>query len=111
MSSNAVASIAYAPVPGFPAGSQLAGILVTLVGQAAGNTVPQEQTVAANATTVTFPISVSDTYTVTAVGVDAQGNTFGTPATSAPTPITVPTPAPVTVSLNLPSSVSVALGS
>lgn len=98
-------TVTFAEVPGFPAGSELAGILITAAGEIAGNTVTQ--TVAPGTASVSITIVESDTYTVSAVGVNAEGDTFGSAVVAAPITITV---APATISLSLPASVTVAAG-
>jgi hypothetical protein len=95
-------AISYAPVPGFPAGSAVAGIQVTVTGTAPGNTTPIVQTVAPFTLNVAFPLTVADTYTYSVQAIDAATppDTFGDAVTGSFT-IT----APVTVTLTLPSSV------
>jgi hypothetical protein len=94
-------AISYAPVPGFPAGSAVAGIQVTVTGSLPGS-VPIVQTVAPFTLNVDFPLTVADTYTYSVQAVDAATppDTFGDAVTGSFT-IT----APVTVTLTLPSSV------
>ena len=99
---NAILSIVYAPVPGFPAGSVVANILATITGSAAGST-PIVQTGAPGATSIEFANVAADTYTYSVSGEDASGNTYGTAVTG-----TFTITAPATVTLSLPSSVTVA---
>jgi hypothetical protein len=96
---NIQGALAYGPQSGFPAASVVAGILVTLTG-ALGST--QSQTVAPGTADVQFPVTVADAYTATAVAVDANNNTFGTPAQSNALAVTGPT----TVSLSVPTSIA-----
>jgi len=102
---NALLAIAYALVPGFPAGSVVANIVATITGSASGNTTPQSQTVAPGTASVTFAGVAADTYTYSVGAVDANNNTLGTAVTGSFT-IT----APSTISLNLPASVTVTQG-
>src|SRR5277367_6506338 len=98
---NAVMSIGYVDVPGFPVGSAVAMIAATVTNSA--NTAVT-QNVVPGTSTVTFPNLPADTYTYSVAGVDGSTppNTYGTPVTGTFT-ITQPT----TVTLNLPSTVSV----
>jgi hypothetical protein len=92
-------TIGYAAVPGFPAGSVVQAILVAMVGTNTANN--QSQTLPPATATAVFNSVNPDTYTVTASGVDASGNTFGTPATA-----TIVIAAPTTVTLELPTSIA-----
>ncbi|MGO9596866.1 MAG: hypothetical protein ACLP7Q_02470 [Isosphaeraceae bacterium] len=96
-------AVAYAQVPGFPAGSVVAGIVATIVGTAAGNTTPVTQQVppTTNDTAFSFAVTVADTYNYSVYAVDAAGNTFGTPVTGSFAVL-----APATVILTLPSAVT-----
>lgn len=99
---NIEATIEYgAPTPGFPAGSVIAGILVTLAGTLGSS---QNQTLAPTATGCAFTVSVADTYTATAVAVSAAGDTFGIAVSSTPLVVT----GAATISLTLPSAISLA---
>ena len=100
--SNAFLAVAYAPVPGFPAGTTVASISATITGQAAGNTTPILQTGAPGVSSIEFVNVVPDTYTYSVVAVTADGNPLGTAVTG-----TFTITAPTTVSLSLPSAVSV----
>lgn len=95
-------AVSYAPVPGFPAGSVVAAIQVTVAGTAAGNTTPIVQSVAPGTSEVTFALTVADTYTYSVVAVDAAvpADTFGDPVTGSFAIV-----APATVTLALPSGV------
>lgn len=98
---NLALAISYAPVDGFPAGSAVAGIQITVVGSAPGNTTPIVQTVSPGTDIVSFPLAVADTYSYSIEGVDAATppNTFGSPVVGS-----FAITAPATVTLTLPSS-------
>jgi hypothetical protein len=95
---NALISITYADVPGFPENSVVDHILVTVTGS---TTPATSQSLPPSTGTVTFPNLPADTYTVTAQGFPATGAGFGT-AASATFTIT----APATVTLSLPATLS-----
>jgi hypothetical protein len=103
MSANAVASIQYSNVPGFPAGSAVDHIEVTVQGAAPG-ALPITQSVPPDTASVTFTALADDTYTVTVEAVDAANSVFGTPVTGSFTSSTVGS----TVTLSLPASVTAA---
>lgn len=96
--SNAIASIVYTDVPGFPAGSVVDHVVVTVTSSGAS----QSQNVPPGTTSVTFENLADGDYTLSVAGVDASGNTLGTPATGSFTLSTGPT----TVTLSLPASVT-----
>lgn len=101
---NLEATIGYAPPQGgFPAGSAVAGYLVTLTG-ALPSTPSQSQIVSPGTENVQFPVTIADTYTASIIAVDANNNTFGTAVNSNALSVTGPT----TVSLVLPASISLA---
>jgi hypothetical protein len=100
MSANAVASIQYSDVPGFPPGSAIDHIEVTVQGAAPG-AAPITQNVAPGTTSVTFNSLPDDSYTISVEAVDANNNVFGTPVTGTFSISTVGT-----VTLSLPSAVS-----
>jgi hypothetical protein len=95
--------VSYADVPGFPPGSAVAAIQVTVTGSAPGNTTPLVETVPPGTAEVAVPLTVADTYTYAVQAIDAATppNSYGSPI-SGSFSIT----APVTVSLSLPSSVA-----
>ena len=99
---NLALVISYAPVDGFPAGSAVAAIQVTVTGTAPGNTTPIVQTGAPGTLDVSFPLTVADTYTYSVVAIDAATppDTYGTAVTGSFAIV-----APATVTLTLPASV------
>ena len=97
---NGILSIDYATISGFPAGSVVSGILVTLTASVAANS-PPAQTVAPSTPSVIFLNLAADTYAYSVVAVNAAGDSFGTPVTG-----TLIITSPATVSLSLPSTVS-----
>jgi hypothetical protein len=99
---NLALAISYAPIDGFPAGSAVAAIQVTVTGTTVGNTTPIVQSVAPGTSTISFPLTVADTYTYSVSAVDAATppDDFGTAVTGS-----FVITAPVTVTLTLPSSV------
>jgi hypothetical protein len=96
---NADLAVTYADVPGFPAGSVVAEIVATLTGSAPGNTTPMELSQPPGSAEFSFFNVQADTYAFSIEGLDAKGDTFGTPVTGSVT-ITGPT----TVTLSLPAS-------
>jgi hypothetical protein len=94
-------AVTYGPVSGFPAGSVVAAIQSTITGTAAGNTTPVVQSVAPGTATITFVVTVADTYTYSIAGVDGSSppNAYA-PAVTGSFVITQPT----TVTLTLPVS-------
>jgi hypothetical protein len=96
---NALASISYAPVEGFPVGSVVDHIVVTITG---ANTPAQTQNVAPGTGVVDFANVPADSYGFSVAAVDAAGNTFGTAVTG-----TFTITAPQTVTLSLPSAVTI----
>jgi hypothetical protein len=96
---NAVLAVLYSVVPGFPAGSVVASISASITGTI---TPVVTQSVPPDTAGITFANVPADTYTFSVQGVDAAGNTFGTPVTG-----TFTISAPATVSLSLPATVSV----
>jgi hypothetical protein len=98
---NAVASITYASVAGFPLGSVVDHIAVTITGSKSGNTTPVVSNVAPGTATVTFTNLIPDTYGIVVQGMPATGPGFGSPVNAS---ITITA---TTMSLTLPSAVSV----
>jgi hypothetical protein len=96
-------AVVYALVPNFPAGSQVAAIVATVTGTAAGNTTPIVQSAGPGVPQFVFPLTVADTYSYSVSAVDGSTppNTFGTPVTGS-----IVITAPATVTLNLPSTVT-----
>lgn len=92
--------ISYTDVPGFPAGSIVDHIVVTVTGTAAGNTLPNMQAVPPGTASVTFDL-IADDYTVSAQGFAADGTGFGKPVST-----TFTITAAATISLSLPATVS-----
>jgi len=101
--SNAVLTIGYTDVPGFPPGSVVASILASIMNQNAG-TPPETQTLPPGTVQATFgPLDPGD-YSVLVQAVDANGSPLGGAATGS-----FNVPAPATVTLSLPTSVGAAL--
>jgi hypothetical protein len=98
---NALVSVSYAAVSGFPAGSVVDHILVTATASNPANS-PPSKSVAPNTASVTFTNLTPDTYTLTAQGFPASGAGYGTAVS---TTITITSTAPI--SLQLPSSITV----
>lgn len=98
--STQVASVTYADVPGFPAGSKVDHVLVSIAGSSPASA--QSQSVAPGTNSVVFSNVVPDSYTITVQAQDAAGNNFGSPVTG------TFTATDTTVTLNLPSAVTVA---
>ena len=99
--SNAVATLTYADVPGFPAGSVVDHVDVSITNTATSAVTTQH--VAPGTAAVTFSNVDPGSYTASAQALDGSGNTLGT-AVTASFSIT----APGTVSLSLPASLVVA---
>lgn len=95
--SKVSAALTYADVPGFPAGSVVDHVSVSVSGAA-----DAKQDVPAGTASVDFDLDAGD-YVASAQAFDAAGNGLGT-AVSAKFTID----APQTVSLSLPASVTVA---
>jgi len=91
-------TIGYTATPGFPAGSVVDHIGVSIVGLVAANN--QSQNVAPGTTTVTVTLN-PDTYTISVQAFDVNNNAFGTAVST-----TLVVSAPTTVTLNIPSSVT-----
>jgi hypothetical protein len=98
--SDVTGSVSYSDVPGFPEGSVVDHVLVTLTGTDPANT--QSQTVAPGTTSVTFASVAPDTYTVSAQAFPATGAGYGVAAVSN----SVVVSAPVTVTLSIPSFIN-----
>jgi len=104
---NAVFAVVYSKVAGFPEGSVVTNIKVTITGAA---TAAITQDVAPDTADVTFANVPPDTYTFSISAIDASGNVFGTPVTTdASGNATFVVAAPATVTLSLPSSVAVSV--
>jgi hypothetical protein len=101
--SKAVLTITVAPVDGFAAGSAVAGIVFTATGVA--NPTPLTQAVAPTATEATFDNLAPDTWTFTALPVDANGKPLTAPGYSAPT-VSLTIAAPTTVTLTVPTGIT-----
>jgi hypothetical protein len=100
---NLVLTIAYTSTPGFAQGTVVSSVLVTVTGTASGNTTPVKQNVPDDTATVTFPLTVADTYNYSVQALDGNNNPLGTAVTGS-FAITGPT----TISLDLPSAVTAA---
>ena len=96
---NAVLSVTYTDVPGFPHGSAVAAIKATITGPAG----PQTQSVGAGTASITFDNVVPGSYAYVVEAVDSGGNVYGTAVQGT---FSVPEP-PVT--LSLPSAVTLTL--
>ena len=99
--SNAVLTVAYSDVPGFPAGSAVASILVSVTDTSVTPPTAVTQTVSPGTTAVTFANLAAGTYSVSVAAQDASNAVLGTPVTG-----TFDVPVPATVTLTLPASVS-----
>jgi hypothetical protein len=99
---NATLGISSGPQAGFAAGSVVAAILLTMVGQV--NNTPVTQSVAPDATSATFTgLAAGDTYTFTAIPVDASDNPLTAAGYSPPSStLSVPAGPPATVTLTVP---------
>lgn len=96
---NASLAIVYALVPGFPAGTVLNHIRVTITG---ASTAAQSQTVPPGNSPVVFPSLPADTYTYAVDSIDGNSNVLASKTGSF-----VVAGAPATISLGLPSTVTV----
>jgi hypothetical protein len=94
-----IIAVSYAPVDGFPAGSAVDHIAITVTDPSAVATVIN---VAPDTASAPFDATIVGNYNVTAQAVAADGSVFGTPVSA-----TFVVVAPVTVTLSLPSAVSV----
>lgn len=92
-------AVAYSPVAGFPAGSKVDHIAVSITGSTPANSM--NQNVAPDTASVVFNNVTADTYSFSVSAVDAAGNTFGTPVTGTFTAVDT------TVTLSLPSAATV----
>lgn len=99
---DAVASISYSDVPGFPAGTSVGSIEVTVT--PSGGT-PILQSVAPGTTSVTFTGLADGNYTADAQAVGADDSLLGSPVS---TTFTIASGGGGTVTLSLPSGLSVA---
>ena len=97
---NALVSIAYSDVAGFPADAVVDHITVTCSGSNPANSAPAQAVPPATAT-VTFANLTPDTYTITAQGFPATGAGWGSPVS---TTITIKSTA--TISLSLPATLT-----
>lgn len=95
-----VGALTYADVPGFPAGSVLDHIVVSVTDTSVSPTTTVSQNVAPGTASVSFDLEAGS-YSFTVAGVDASGVVFGTPVTGS-----FSVTAPATVSLSLPSAAS-----
>ena len=94
--STATLTVVYADVPGFPAGSAVDHVAVTVTGAVAPAVT---QTVAPGTTAVIFPALGVDTYSYSIAAQDASGAVLGSAVTG-----TFAVTAPATVTLSLPAS-------
>jgi hypothetical protein len=95
-------NISYSDVPGFPEGTVVDHVLVSLVATTNTNN-NQSQSVPNGTTAAVFTLN-PDTYTVSVWGVSAGGQHLGSPATAT---FVVAAPVPVTITVNLPTGVTV----
>jgi hypothetical protein len=96
-------SVVYADVPGYPEGSVVDHILVTLT--ASGNAAnSQSASVAPGTASVSFDNVQPDTYTASVQAFPATGAGYGTAVASN----SIMVAAPVTVTLSLPASLVIA---
>lgn len=93
--STTTINVSYADVGGFPAGSAVDHITVSI-------SATQSQDVPAATASVSFADVAPGDYTATASAKDATGAVLGTPATASFTVV-----APATVTLSLPATVTV----
>lgn len=101
---SAKLSISVGSQPGFVAGSVVAAILLTMVGQT--NNTPVTQSVAPDATSAEFDNLAPDTYTFVAIPVDASNNPLTAAGYSPPSStLTVPAGPPATITLTVPQSI------
>lgn len=98
--STVVGSITYADVPGFPAGTAVDHVVVSVTDTSVSPTTTVSQNIAAGVTSVSFDLDAGS-YSYTVAGVDAGGVVLGTPVTGS-----FSVTAPATVTLNLPSAAS-----
>jgi hypothetical protein len=104
MAMNEVLTITYADVPGFPVGTVVDHILITVTDAAVPPVNPTlTQSVPDGTATVTFLNIAAGNYSFSIAGRDVSGNVLGTPVTGT---FTVTTP--VTISLSLPVSATAA---
>ena len=96
-----VGSLSYADVPGFPAGTAVDHIVVSVTDTSVSPTTTVSQNVAAGATSVTFADLDPGSYSYTVAGVDSSGVVLGTPVVGS-----FSVTAPATISLSLPSAAS-----
>ena len=99
---NAVVTIAYSDVPGFPADAAVDHITVTCAGSNPANSA-RAQAVPPSTATVTFANLTPDTYTISAQGFPATGAGYGTAVS---TTLTIKSTA--TISLSLPATLTAA---
>lgn len=98
--SNAVLTIGYADVPGFPPGSVVAHIVVLITNQSASPPASQSQVVAPGTVTVNFDNLAEGDYSVSVQANAADGTPLGSPAIG-----TFKVAVPASVTLSLPTSV------
>ena len=97
MAMNEVGTITYADVPGFPVGTVVDHVLVTVTDSAVPPVNPTlTQSVPDGTATVTFLNVAAGSYAFSVSGRDASGNVLGKPVTGT---FTVVVPATITLSL------------
>ena len=95
-----IGTIAYADVPGFPEGSVVDHVLVSIINSTGG---VAQQSVAPSTASVTFDGVAAGDYTYSIQAFPVSGAGFGTPVTGSFT-----VAAPATITLALPASATFA---
>lgn len=98
--STVVGVITYADVPGFPAGTSVDHIVVSVTDTSVSPTTTVSQNIPAGTLSVSFDLDAGS-YTYTVAGVDGSGVVLGSPAQGS-----FAVTAPATVTLSLPSAAS-----
>lgn len=101
--SNAVLTITYAKTSGFPAGSVVDHIAVSITDTTAVPPTSVTQNLPPDTGSATFVNVAPGSYTFSVSGQDVTGAVFGTPVTG-----TFTITAPATVTLSLPATASAA---
>jgi hypothetical protein len=99
--STVVGTLTYADVPGFPAGTVVDHVVVSVSDTSVSPPTSTSQNVPPGTTSVTFADLDAGSYTFQVSAVDSSGVALGTPITGSFT-----VTAPATVTLNLPSAAS-----
>jgi len=101
--SQAIVTIAYSDVAGFPAGSVVDHVAVSITNTTDSPPVSSTQNVAPGTGTVTFPNLDPGSYTYSISAQDASNSVYGTAVTG-----TFTISAPATVTLSIPATATVA---